>query len=407
MSYPRHSPAAETIQVSISQDSTTTDQEQGFQNDSTRTEIETSGVPTALEKTTAALASEEMQDEAHRVHSDREDSYHGQVDVSRSSDEHLLPEMTTQVAPMILPDLDLTDEAYAESISTSYVTSIASEISRGILENERLYPQYGKHSYGLPIDEEEMDRMDLQHRKYEMVIGDKHFLAPIGDQPERILDLATGTGIWALDVADLYPSALVLGVDIAPIQPKWVAPNCQFEIDDIEDTWTYRKDSYDFIHLRDPLYVVRDWPKLMRQIYEHTKPGGWCELASVYPDVKCDDGSMPDGSMFKFICDKFIEASYGLGAPLDCCLHFAEHLRAAGFVEVREHIFKIPSSPWPKDRRMKMIGALEMTNLIQGATAFGLRVFSHTYGWTREETEAAMVDFRRDVKNRKYHQYVQ
>ncbi|KAK4946814.1 hypothetical protein LTR10_014317 [Elasticomyces elasticus] len=316
------------------------------------------------------------------------------------------PMMITQIAPMMLPDLDLDDEAYAESTSTSYVTSIASEISRGILENERLYPQYGRHSYGMPVDEAEMDRMDLQHRKYELVIGDRHFLAPIGESPQSILDLATGTGIWALDVADMFPTASVLGVDIAPIQPKWVAPNCQFEIDDIEDTWTYRMESFDFIHLRDPLYVVRDWPKLMRQAYDHIKPGGWFELASVYPRAMCDDGSMPEDSMFKFICDRFIEASYGLGAPLDSCLYFAEYLRNAGFVDVAEHIFKMPSSPWPKDRRLKKVGALEMTNLVEGASAFGLRVFSHAYGWTREETELAMVGFRKDVKNRNYHQYV-
>lgn len=330
----------------------------------------------------------------------------GQALETASPANYVAASTTTQLAPMILPDLEIDDEAYAESISTSYVSSIASEISRGILENERLYPQYGKHSYGMPIDEAEMDRMDLQHRKYELVIGDRHFLAPIGDSPQRILDLATGTGIWALDVADMFPSAQVLGVDIAPIQPRWVAPNCSFEIDDIEDTWTYRIDSFDFIHLRDPLYMVRDWPKLMRQAYEHIKPGGWCELASVYPRVMCDDGSMPDDSMFKFICDKFIEASYGMGAPLDSCLRFAEYLRDAGFVDVVEHIFKMPSSPWPKDKRLKKIGALEMTNLVEGASAFGLRVFSHTYGWTREETELAMVGFRRDVKNRNHHQYV-
>ncbi|KIW21355.1 hypothetical protein PV08_01935 [Exophiala spinifera] len=312
-----------------------------------------------------------------------------------------------QLAPPMLPDFEIDDETWAqESTSTSYVSSIASEISRGILENERLYPQYGKHSYGMPIDEAEMDRMDLQHRKYELVIGGRHFLAPIDDCPQRILDLATGTGIWALDVADMFPSAEVLGVDIAPIQPKWVAPNCSFEIDDIEDSWTYRTDNFDFIHLRDPLYMVRDWPKLVRQMYEHTRPGGWVELASVYPRVMCDDGSMPDDSMFKFICDKFIEASYRMGAPLDSCLRFAEYLRTAGFVDVAEHVFKMPSSPWPKDERLKKIGALEMTNVVEGASAFGLRVFSHAYGWTREETELAMVGFRRDVKNRKYHQYV-
>ena len=318
-----------------------------------------------------------------------------------------LPGVTTQIAPAMQPDTDSSDEAYAESTTTSYVTSIKSEISKGVLENERLYPSYGQHDYGMPIDDDELDRMDLQHRKYELVIGDKHFLAPIGPTPQRILDLGTGTGIWALDVADMYPSAQVIGVDIAPIQPKWVASNCQFEIDDVEETWTFKENSFDFIHFRDPLYVIRNWPRLMEQCYTHTKPGGWCELACIYPVPMCDDGTMPPDSGFKVICDKFIEASYLFGTPADSPLYFAEYLRSAGFVDVAEHIFKVPSSPWPKDKRLKQIGALEMTNVVEGATAFGLRAFEKVFGWTKDQTELAMVNFRRDVKNRHYHQYCQ
>lgn len=319
----------------------------------------------------------------------------------------ILPGVITQIAPAMQPDTDSSDEAYAESTTTSYVTSIKSEISKGVLENERLYPSYGQHDYGMPIDDDELDRMDLQHRKYELVIGEKHFLAPIGPTPQRILDLGTGTGIWALDVADMYPSAQVIGVDIAPIQPKWVASNCQFEIDDVEETWTFKENSFDFVHFRDPLYVIRNWPRLVEQCYTHTKPGGWCELACIYPVPMCDDGTMPPDSGFKLICDKFIEASYLFGTPADSPLHFAEYLRNAGFVDVAEHIFKVPSSPWPKDKALKQIGALEMTNVVEGATAFGLRAFEKVFGWTKDQTELAMVNFRRDVKNRHYHQYCQ
>lgn len=39
--------------------------------------------------------------------------------------------------------------------------------------------------------------------------------------PARILDLGTGTGIWAIDMADKYPDAEVIGVDLSVIQPKW------------------------------------------------------------------------------------------------------------------------------------------------------------------------------------------
>jgi SAM-dependent methyltransferase len=317
------------------------------------------------------------------------------------------PDVATQVAPTIQPDTDSSDEAYAESTTTSYVTSIASEISKGVLENDRIYPNYGKHSYGMPMDEDEMDRLDLQHRKYELVIGDKHFLAPIGPTPQRILDLGTGTGIWALDVADLYPSAEVIGVDIAPIQPKWVASNCQFEIDDVEEDWMYRKDSFDFIHFRDPLYSIRDWSKLMRQCFEHLKPGGWCEFACIYPVPMCDDGTMPENSGFTLVCAKFMEAGKIFGTPLDAAIHFATYLREAGFVDISENIFKIPASPWPKGKRLKQIGALEMTNVLEGAGAFGTRVFHQVFGWSKEQIELVLMDMRRDVRNRAYHQYCQ
>jgi hypothetical protein len=48
--------------------------------------------------------------------------------------------------------------------------------------------------YGLPIDEEELDRIDMSHAKYIMLLEKKLFLAPITPNPQRILDLGTGTG---------------------------------------------------------------------------------------------------------------------------------------------------------------------------------------------------------------------
>jgi 2-polyprenyl-3-methyl-5-hydroxy-6-metoxy-1,4-benzoquinol methylase len=105
------------------------------------------------------------------------------------------------------------DEGFAESINTSYATSIASEIRRGIEENGRTYPAYGLNEYGLPIDEQEQDRNDLQHAKFMLILGDNLHLAPIREDPSRILDLGCGSGIWAIDMADRYPNADVIGVE--------------------------------------------------------------------------------------------------------------------------------------------------------------------------------------------------
>lgn len=90
------------------------------------------------------------------------------------------------------------DEGYAESVGTVYATSIASEIRRGIEENGRTYPSYGMNEYGLPIDEAEQDRNDLQHCKFMLLLGDRLHLAPIRSDPARILDLGSGSGIWAM-----------------------------------------------------------------------------------------------------------------------------------------------------------------------------------------------------------------
>jgi hypothetical protein len=97
--------------------------------------------------------------------------------------------------------------------------TLASAIARGVEEHGRTYAAYGNEGmaknayscdisltdqtiteYGLPIDEEELDRIDMSHAKYVMLMEKKLFLAPISPNPQSILDLGTGTGIWAMNV---------------------------------------------------------------------------------------------------------------------------------------------------------------------------------------------------------------
>jgi ribosomal protein L11 methylase PrmA len=48
--------------------------------------------------------------------------------------------------------------------------------------------------YGFPMDDQELDRMDLCHAKYYALLDKRRYLAPITDDPQRILDLGCGTG---------------------------------------------------------------------------------------------------------------------------------------------------------------------------------------------------------------------
>ena len=88
------------------------------------------------------------------------------------------------------------------------------------------------------------------------------------DNPQSILDIGTGTGIWAIEMGDLYPSAQIIGTDLSPIQPQWVPPNVQFEVDDAELEWLYPKASFDMIHARSLGGSLRDWPKFLERSFE-------------------------------------------------------------------------------------------------------------------------------------------
>src|SRR5258708_3259871 len=87
--------------------------------------------------------------------------------------------------------------------------------------------------YLLPKDTLEDNRLDYQHYVLFLAIGD-HYLAPIPQNPERILDVGTGTGIWAIEMARKFSQARVVGVDIGVSSFKKEPPeNCKFEFGNV------------------------------------------------------------------------------------------------------------------------------------------------------------------------------
>ena len=122
----------------------------------------------------------------------------------------------------------------ADSLASS-TSSIRSEITKYHFEHGRRYHAYKAGSYLYPNDEQALNQMDIEHHNQGLQLGALH-LSPLKD-PEQILDVGTGTGIWAIDMGDNYPSAVVTGIDLSPTQPSWIPPNVKFEIDDFRDTW--------------------------------------------------------------------------------------------------------------------------------------------------------------------------
>jgi methylase of polypeptide subunit release factors len=77
-------------------------------------------------------------------------------------------------------------------------------------------------AYNFPNDEKEQDRLDLNHHLCLLLLDDElHFTKLPEDKSIRILDVGTGTGIWAMDMGDKFPNAHVIGNELSPIQPRW------------------------------------------------------------------------------------------------------------------------------------------------------------------------------------------
>lgn len=58
--------------------------------------------------------------------------------------------------------------------------------------------------------------MDLLHHIYTLILDGELHMAPIKSHPERVLDLGTGTGIWAMDFAEyVLLLELLLELDFA------------------------------------------------------------------------------------------------------------------------------------------------------------------------------------------------
>ena len=124
-----------------------------------------------------------------------------------------------------------------KAFSASYTTSLASNVTEYKIENGRRYHAYkdGSRSSSLPmivghtllmslsqatytrtmkslhppsivmahtdpIAQKENDRLDIMHKATTVMLHGKMHLAPIANDAQRILDIGTGTGLWAIEM---------------------------------------------------------------------------------------------------------------------------------------------------------------------------------------------------------------
>jgi hypothetical protein len=183
---------------------------------------------------------------------------------------------------------------------------------------------------------------------------------------------AENPGIWAIDMADTYPEATVVGIDLSPIQPGWTPQNCFFFVDDAEQSpWDFAE-PFDVIHLRNMEGAFRDWKSIYRSIFDNVCPGGIVEVQAQNMWVYSLDKQVPEAIMRWQ--SMLVPANRSFGRDLSVADSHKRLIEEAGFTDVEEAEFQIPIGPWAKQD--KSLAEVFMAVVLDGVESYSLEIFS-------------------------------
>ncbi|KAK1690621.1 S-adenosyl-L-methionine-dependent methyltransferase [Colletotrichum godetiae] len=290
-------------------------------------------------------------------------------------------------AHLVAEDEISDSEQDLESIR-SETTSVKDSILEYRIENGRSYHKYKDGN--------------MQHEICLLTFHERLGLAPPCDEGAkvgRVLDLGTGTGLWAVDYGNQHPEAEVSAVSLS------VPPNVKFEVDDVEEEWLYSR-PFDYIHLRFMNGSISDWTKIIQKAYDHLVPGGYFEIQEGDFVIKADDDTLPPEKPLAQFTSLIREAAEKFGRRFAPISEIRESMVDVGFENVAQQDFKWPSNPWPKDEHYKKIGEWNFHNFVDAAEAMALAPLTRGHDWTKEEVQVFLVGVRKDMRDRKIHSYM-
>lgn len=166
-------------------------------------------------------------------------------------------------------ELDITDDYLADVLEYLH--------GRRFAGSERVFSA-SNDAYLLPIDEEEIRRLDKQHIL--LRLGQpfvlESTLRSILSQVEKktVLDVGCGSGQWAKELAKKYPKADVIAIDEDEQTHDKAPKNVEFRRHNVNDGLAPFYDSYDVVHVRCIGAGTTSYRGMLVEATRCLKPGG-------------------------------------------------------------------------------------------------------------------------------------
>ncbi|EJU03996.1 hypothetical protein DACRYDRAFT_114435 [Dacryopinax primogenitus] len=265
----------------------------------------------------------------------------------------------------------LNKKLYEYGVTDAIVEGLVSDLENS--ENKLYMDIY----FAAGTDQDERHRLNAQHYGIKAYFGGNHHSAHWPANPRKILDIGVGTGAWATEIAEEFPMAEVVGVDITEPYLGKIPPNFTFKcLNVLTDPWSLATGTFDVVNCRFPLMHVPNFGTVLDKAIE-VVPLKASRFFDVYWSYCKTRGVLP-----------------GTGPLL------APRISASKkFSEVHELVVPACMSPWPKDERLHAIGEGMRTGMIAAARSFIVKL--QEFGLTNEIVED-MIEEALNPDNKMY-----
>nr|UWK20372.1 chromatin methyl transferase [Trichoderma crystalligenum] len=285
-------------------------------------------------------------------------------------------------------------------------------LQAGFWEHGRFYGSWKRGKYLFPIDKEELSRLDIFHKFFLVARDDRICSSPVSAEGRpKIMDLGTGTGIWAFNVVEDYiKNAQIMAVDLNQIQPALIprgVTTIQFDIE--EPSWEPLLRDCDLIYIRLLYGSIKDdmWPNIYRKIFEHLAPGtGYVEHLEMDWTPQWEGEHIPTHSAFREWSQLFLRAMHRFQRSVKISSQDTKRMmETAGFTDFTETTIKCYVNPWSHNRHDREVARWFNLAFSLGLEAMSMMPMIEKLGMTKDEVEDLCARVRKEICILRYHAY--